>query len=156
MENEQQFWFLIKENWKDFIFTLSDEEAGKFIKAIYSEEVPSGTVGAVYQSVYQEFMHVNEGRIKRKERYKTLGKLGNEARWNKGNSRDNDGIPDNSSEISSYDISSRDNPVGSPTLTPTPTLTHTLTQNVVNKIYTIPEEHKKIDEFWDIENFKIK
>jgi hypothetical protein len=131
MENEQQFWFLIKENWKDFIFTLSDEEAGKFIKAIYSGEVPSGTVGAVYQSVHQEFMHVNEGRIKRKERYKTLAKLGNEARWNKVNSRDNDGIPDNSSEISSYDISSRDNPVGSPTLTLTPT--PTLTQKVNKK-----------------------
>ena len=147
MENEQQFWFLIKENWQDFIFTLSDEEAGKFIKAIYSEEVPNGTVGAVYQSVYQEFKAINNGRIETKKRYKSLAKLGNEARWNKGNTRDNDGIPAIPYGTNRDDISSRDNPVGSPTLTPTPTPTPTLT---INK-----EEYNNIvDQIFNIDNLK--
>ena len=152
MEN-QQHWFLVKENWKDFIFTLSDEEAGKFIKAIYSEEVPNGTVGAVYQSVYQEFKAINNGRIETKKRYKSLAKLGNEARWNKANTRDNNGIPAIPYGTNRDDISSRDNPVGSPTLTPTHTPTPTITQNIV-KIDTIsgkslneltPEEVDNID-----------
>ena len=153
-EKESQSWFLIKEDWSKWLFNLSDEDAGKFIKAIYSKEVPTGVIGVLYQSQYDEFSAINNGRLQRKKRYSDLAKLGNEARWNTGDTRDTKELSSNN-KGTIWDNEEMDHdPVESPTLTLTPT--HTPTQKVDNKIYTIPEEHKKIDEFWDIENFKIK
>ena len=122
-EKESQSWFLIKEDWSKWLFNLSDEDAGKFIKAIYSGEIPTGVIGVLYQSQYDEFLAINNGRLERKKRYSDLAKLGNQARWNKGNTRDNDGIPNNNQEI-------KNDPVKSPT----PTLTHTLTPTLTQKV----------------------
>ena len=41
MANDQK-WFLVKLNWNEWLLELSDEDAGKFIKALYNSEVPEG------------------------------------------------------------------------------------------------------------------
>ena len=109
-----------------------DEDAGKFIKAIYSKEVPTGVIGVLYQSQYDEFSAINNGRLQRKKRYSDLAKLGNEARWNTGDTRDTKEISSNNKGKIWDNEEMENDPVESPTLTLTPT--HTLTQKVDNKI----------------------
>jgi hypothetical protein len=145
-KQESQSWFLIKEDWSKWLFDLSDEDAGKFIKAIYSGEVPSGVIGVLYQSHYDEFTAVNQKRIDNKNMLSERGASGAKIRW------DNHAIKKDSKDMLKHTQALKNDGAEWPTGTATATGTDT----VINKIYTIPEEHKKIDEFWDIENFKIK
>jgi hypothetical protein len=83
MEKETPTWFLIKEEWSKWLLQLSDEDAGKFIKAIYTGEIPTGVLGVLYQSHYEEFTKVNQKRIDNKNVLSQRGANGAKMRWHK-------------------------------------------------------------------------
>jgi len=83
MEKETPTWFLIKEEWSKWLLQLSDEDAGKFIKAIYTGEIPTGVLGVLYQSHYEEFTKVNQKRIESKNMLSQRGANGAKMRWHK-------------------------------------------------------------------------
>jgi hypothetical protein len=80
---EKQKWFLIKENWKDWLGNMSDEDAGKFFKALYSGEIPDGMVGVLYSSHVDEFNRINEEREKTLDKFREAGAKGAAKRWHK-------------------------------------------------------------------------
>ena len=80
MANDQK-WFLVKLNWNEWLLELSDEDAGKFIKALYNSEVPEGMLGLLFKSHYEEFVRVNEKREEMLQKRSEAGKKGMTNRW---------------------------------------------------------------------------
>ena len=81
MTNTQQ-WFLVKLNWYDWMKDLTDEEVGKFFKALYSSSEPEGMLGVLFKSHYEEFIRVNEKRQEGLLKKAEAGKKGMTSRWN--------------------------------------------------------------------------
>jgi len=80
---EKQEWFLIKWNWESWLLTLSDEDAGKIVKALYTGVMPEGILGTLLNSHFDEFKRVNNFRAeKQKERSETNSKNA-KSRWDK-------------------------------------------------------------------------
>ena len=137
-KKESQSWFLIKEDWSKWLFNLSDEEAGKFIKAIYSGEVPSGVIGVLYQSHHDEFTRVNQKRVEFINQAVESGVKGAKLRWYNHAIKNDKG--NNRALTKDYRVESH-----------TDTDTDTDTDTVIDKNI---EYNNKIDEIFNIENLK--
>jgi hypothetical protein len=143
MEKETQSWFLIKEDWSKWLLQLSDEDAGKFIKAIYTGEIPTGVLGVLYQSHYEEFTRVNQKRIDAKNILSQRGANGAKMRWHKhAIQKDSEDVLKHNQALKTY---------GGEWATDTGTETVTVTETVIdNKI----EYNNKVDQIFNIENLK--
>ena len=76
-------WFLVKKSWKEWLLTLTDEQAGQVFKALYTEELPDGLIGTLIKSHMEEFKRVNDYTVKNaEERSKKAAESAN-ARWSK-------------------------------------------------------------------------
>lgn len=80
-KEEVQEWFLIKYNWESWITTLSDEDAGKLLKALYTGNMPDGLLGTLITSHIEEFHRVNDFRVEKQEQRSEVGRKSVQARW---------------------------------------------------------------------------
>ena len=80
-KEEVQEWFLIKQNWKEWLLDLSDENAGKLLKALYTGDMPEGILGTLVKSHLEEFTRVNTFRTEKQKQRSELATKSANARW---------------------------------------------------------------------------
>lgn len=82
-KEEVQEWFLMKWNWDSWLLTLSDEDAGKVLKALYTGIMPDGLLGTLINSHFDEFKRVNDFRAEKQREHSKTNSENAKSRWEK-------------------------------------------------------------------------
>ena len=80
-KEEVQEWFLVKWNWDSWLLTLSDEDAGKVLKALYTGIMPDGLLGTLVSSHFDEFKRVNDFRAEKQKENSKRNSENAKTRW---------------------------------------------------------------------------